>query len=177
MARKPVGGKPTHPGEILREDILPALGRPKAEIARALGVSRRQLYNLLDGEDAVSASMALRLGRLLGSRPAFWLDLQATYDLAVAEEKFAKELAAIPQLHVAADVDEPQVLEDATAGPPRQEPADKARVSIGEPWEVTYWSKAFEVSPAQLRRAFETARGNAGVPVTAVARILGKKVP
>ena len=64
MARNPLlaGLRPVHPGELLREDVLPALGLPKAQIARLLGVSRKTLYDILDEKQAVSAGMALRSG-------------------------------------------------------------------------------------------------------------------
>lgn len=95
------GLQPTHPGEILREDILPALGRSKAEIVRLLGTSRNTLYSLLDGERAVSADMALRLGKLCGNSPEFWMNLQTAYDLAAARRQLGDKLDAIPTLTAA----------------------------------------------------------------------------
>ena len=62
------GLKPMHPGEMLREDVLPALGKSKTEIARLLGVSRQTLYDILDEKQPVTPGMALRLGKLLGNR-------------------------------------------------------------------------------------------------------------
>jgi antitoxin HigA-1 len=72
---------PSHPGEILREAVLPGVRLPKAEIARRLGVSRSMLYDLLNEKSGVTAEMALRLGRLFGNAPAFWLNIQRDYDL------------------------------------------------------------------------------------------------
>ena len=63
------GLKPTHPGEILREDVLPALHRPKAEIARLLQVSRQTLYDILKEKQPITPSMALRIGKLTGTTP------------------------------------------------------------------------------------------------------------
>ena len=89
------GLKPTHPGEILREDILPALGIPKTEIARRLGISRAMLYAILEERAPVSPAMALRLGRLLGTSAASWLNLQRDHDLRILEARMADELAHI----------------------------------------------------------------------------------
>jgi antitoxin HigA-1 len=91
----PLNGLPAvHPGEILTE-ILDAMPQGKAEVARALGISRPALYNILDGKSAITAAMALRLGRLLGNTPLFWMNLQAHYDLKVAAAAMAVDLAAI----------------------------------------------------------------------------------
>ena len=103
MSRNPLtaGLRPTHPGEILREDLLPALGRSKVDIARLLGVSRGALYNLLDEKAAITIDMALRIGKLTGTNPELWLSLQQTYDLRMAEEHMAEALRDIPTLHAA----------------------------------------------------------------------------
>jgi antitoxin HigA-1 len=95
------GLRPTHPGEVLREDVLPALGRSKVEIAELLGVSRRQLYNILDEEGPVTPQMALRIGKLTGTRPERWLAMQQAYDLRIAEKDLAAEIEAIPTLNAA----------------------------------------------------------------------------
>ena len=90
-----------HPGELLREDVLPALGKPISEIAELLGVSRQALHALLAERAAVSPAMALRLGKLCGNGPQLWLSLQARYDLAALEPAMAVELEQIPTLHAA----------------------------------------------------------------------------
>lgn len=95
------GLPPTHPGEILREDLLPALGVSKTRIAGLLGVSRQTLYALLSEEQPVTVPMALRLGRLLGTTPEFWVNLQRNYDLRVYEREMAEELGKIETLRVA----------------------------------------------------------------------------
>lgn len=87
---------PLHPGALLREDILPSLDIPKAEIAGALGVSRQALYDILDERQPVSAEMAVRFGKLFGNGARFWIDLQRSYDLALAEQ--AIDTSAIPTL-------------------------------------------------------------------------------
>jgi addiction module HigA family antidote len=99
--RRLAGLRPTHPGEMLREDILPALGRPKAEIARLLGVSRQTLYDILNEKQPVTATMALRLGKLCGDGPRIWLDLQQAYDIRMAEIEMADEIETIPTLTAA----------------------------------------------------------------------------
>ena len=73
--------RPTHPGEFFGAIVLPALGRPKAEIARLLGVSRESLYRILDGRQPVTPSMAIRLGKLCGNGPELWVRMQAEFDL------------------------------------------------------------------------------------------------
>ena len=93
--------RPIHPGEILREDVLPALARPKTEIARLLGISRQTLYDILNEKQPVTAQMALRLGKLCGNGPSIWLSLQSRYDLQMAERELAGVLDAIPQLEAA----------------------------------------------------------------------------
>jgi addiction module HigA family antidote len=93
--------RPIHPGEILREDVLPALARPKAEIARLLGISRQTLYDILNEKQPVTAAMALRLGKLCGDGPDIWLNMQKRYDLQIAERELGDALDAIPRLEAA----------------------------------------------------------------------------
>lgn len=93
--------KPMHPGELLREEILPALGKPKTEIAASLGIGRQTLYDILQERQPVTTPMALRLGKLVGNGPEFWLNLQLKFDLHAAEQKLAKEIAKIPTLTAA----------------------------------------------------------------------------
>jgi addiction module HigA family antidote len=93
--------RPTHPGEVLREDVLPALGIPKAETARRLGISRAMLYAILDEKAPVSTVMALRLAKFLGSSPEVWANLQQDYDLRMLEHGMARELAAIEPITTA----------------------------------------------------------------------------
>ncbi|MDC7788127.1 HigA family addiction module antitoxin [Rhodoplanes sp. TEM] len=92
------GLRPTHPGELLREDVLPALGRPKAEIARLLRISRQTLYDILEERQPVTPGMALRLGKLCGNGPDLWLAMQRAYDLRLAAEALAEEVERIPTL-------------------------------------------------------------------------------
>ena len=76
---------PAHPGEILREDVLPGLGMSKAAFAAHLGISRNTLYKLLNEEQPVTLELALRLGTALCNGARFWLALQAQHDIWEAE--------------------------------------------------------------------------------------------
>ena len=100
MARNPLlaGLRPVHPGEILRVDVLPALGLPKAEIARLLGISRQTLYEILHEKQPVTPAMALRVGKLCGNGPDLWVNLQQNFDLQKAEAELGDQIAAIPTL-------------------------------------------------------------------------------
>ena len=73
--------KPTHPGELLREDVLPALKMSQSELARRLGVSRLSISELLLEKRAMSPDMAVRIGRLTNTTPDSWLRMQAAMDL------------------------------------------------------------------------------------------------
>jgi addiction module HigA family antidote len=75
----------THPGAILREDVLPALEMTKSEFASALGISRQMLHGLLTEKHGVTAEMAVKLGHVLGNGPDIWIRLQQAYDLWHAE--------------------------------------------------------------------------------------------
>jgi antitoxin HigA-1 len=86
------------PGEVLREDVMPALGRMRAEIARLLGVSRQTLHAILTERAPVTPEMALRLGKLCGNGPDLWLALQSRYDLERLREAKRSEIDAIPTL-------------------------------------------------------------------------------
>jgi len=88
---------PTHPGEILREDVLPALQLSVAEAARQLRVPRQRLHWVLAGRAPVSAEMALRLGRFCGNGPDLWLRMQQAHDLWHARERLGAELETIPE--------------------------------------------------------------------------------
>lgn len=76
---------PVHPAEIIREDVLPALGMSKSEFAAALGISRQMLHGLLTEKHAISAEMAVKLGHVLGNGPGIWIRMQQAHDLWHAE--------------------------------------------------------------------------------------------
>lgn len=87
---------PTHPGEILREDVLPALHLTVSEAARQLLVTRQTLHRILAGKAGVSPEMAVRLGKFCGNGPGLWLRMQQSYDLWHAEKRLSDELERIP---------------------------------------------------------------------------------
>ena len=75
---------PPHPGETVRYDCLEPLGLTVTEGAKALGVTRQALNNLVNGKSGISPEMALRLSKAFGSSPETWLKMQLDYDLAQA---------------------------------------------------------------------------------------------
>ncbi len=89
---------PTHPGEMLREDFLPDYKLTATSLARALGVSRQTINELLRERRAVTPLMALRLSRLFGNSPNFWLDAQHARDLWTSQQQHHVELAQIQAL-------------------------------------------------------------------------------
>ena len=93
--KRPLGRAPIHPGGVVREDMLPALGLSVSEAARRLGVSRQQLHHILACTHPITTEMALRIGRLAGNGPRLWLRLQQNYDLWHAEQRLKNELKKI----------------------------------------------------------------------------------
>ena len=77
----PMNRRPTHPGEMLREDFLPDFDLTATSLAEAIGVSRQSINELLRERRSVSPSMALRLAKLFGNSPEFWLNAQRAVDL------------------------------------------------------------------------------------------------
>ena len=106
MTKTPIktGLRPMHPGELLREEVLPALKRNKTEIASLLGISRQTLHEILAEHQPVTPAMALRLGKLCGNGPDLWLNLQRTFDLRQEEKRLEGQLKKIPTLQVAAAI-------------------------------------------------------------------------
>ncbi|MGP8225250.1 MAG: HigA family addiction module antitoxin [Terracidiphilus sp.] len=94
---------PVHPGEILKEDILPSVGLSVMAAAKALGVSRQMLHDILAERRPLSATMCLRISRLLGGSPEVWMRLQAAYDMKMAEQdkKVMERVARIMPLQQA----------------------------------------------------------------------------
>jgi len=93
--------RPTHPGEMLREDFLPDYGLTVSSFAKALGVSRQSVNELLRERRAVSPEMALRLSRLLGNTPEFWLNAQRAVDLWDAARNIKLKIERIAPLNAA----------------------------------------------------------------------------
>ena len=93
--------RPTHPGAMLREDFIPDYGLTVAGLAAAIGVSRQSVNELLRERRALSPDMALRLARLFGNRPQFWLDAQRAVDLWDTAEAIKKDISRIKPLDAA----------------------------------------------------------------------------
>ena len=93
--KRPVTRPPIHPGEVVREDVLPALGLSVSEAARRLGISRQQLHRVLACTHPITTEMALRIGKLAGNGPGLWLRMQQAYDLWHVEQRLKEELARI----------------------------------------------------------------------------------
>ena len=96
--KQPLQRCPSHPGAVL-DDIIPAMGKPKAEIARLLGISRQQLYDILREKKPVTPTVAAKIGKLVGNGPAIWLRMQAAYDAWHAVREV--DTSGIPTLEVA----------------------------------------------------------------------------
>jgi len=88
--------RPTHPGALLREDILPALGLSFSEAARQLGITRQTLHRIMAEKVSITPEMAVRLGRFCGNGPGLWLRMQQVYDLWHAKRELRAELQQIP---------------------------------------------------------------------------------
>jgi addiction module HigA family antidote len=95
LAKPPSRRPPTHPGEILREDVLKGLGLSESETARRLGVSHQQLHRILACTHPITTEMALRIGKFAGNDPGLWLRMQQNYDLWHTTEKISVELSKI----------------------------------------------------------------------------------
>ena len=90
--------RPTHPGEMLREDFLPDYGLTVSGLAKAIGVSRQSINELLRERRRVSPEMALRLARLFGNSPEFWLNAQRAVDLWDAAQSIQNDVIRIRPL-------------------------------------------------------------------------------
>ena len=93
--------RPTHPGEMLREDFLPDYVLTVSSFAKALGVSRQTVNELLRGRRAISPEMALRLSRLFGNTAEFWLNAQRAVDLWKAARNIKSKIERISPLDAA----------------------------------------------------------------------------
>ena len=96
--KRHIDREPTHPGALLREDVLPALQLSVAEAARRLHVSRQTLHALLSERNRFTPEMALRVGKLAGNGPVLWLRMQQDFDLWHASRALADELKTIQRV-------------------------------------------------------------------------------
>ena len=86
---------PSHPGAILREDVLPTLGLSVTAFARSIHVSRQTVHGILAEKKGLTPEMALRVGKFLGNGPGLWLRMQQAYDLALIQKQMSTELESI----------------------------------------------------------------------------------
>jgi addiction module HigA family antidote len=86
---------PTHPGAILREDVLPALNITAADLAEKLQVSKQLMSRILNEKGPVTPNIAIRIGEFIGNDPNVWLGMQQAYDLVIARRALAKTLPKI----------------------------------------------------------------------------------
>jgi addiction module HigA family antidote len=92
---------PTHPGALLREDVLPAIGLSISKVAKRMGITRQTLHRILSEQAAVTPEMALRLGKFCGNGPDLWLRMQEAYDLWHAERRLRDQLDEIETVRAA----------------------------------------------------------------------------
>jgi len=92
---------PIHPGEVLMEDFIEGFGITQNKVAVLIGVPPRRINEIVHGQRAITADTALRLGKLFGTSAQFWLNLQAQYDLDLAEDRVAEQIDAITPLRSA----------------------------------------------------------------------------
>jgi len=90
---------PTHPGELLREDILPSMEYSKTQLAKMLGISRQHFYDIVNERKPISAPVAARLGKLFGNGSLFWIRMQGAYDAWHVEREV--DVSEVPTLNVA----------------------------------------------------------------------------
>ncbi|MEY4593133.1 MAG: hypothetical protein RIR18_2028 [Pseudomonadota bacterium] len=102
MSLRSPNRKPTHPGAVLREDVLPALDITQGELANRLSVSRLTVSEVLHEKRGLSADLAIRIGKLTGTTPESWLRMQETLDLWELSQTKASLYAQIQPVAMAA---------------------------------------------------------------------------
>ena len=98
-----IGRRPTHPGEMLREEFMPDFGLSVAQLASKIGVSRQTVNQLVSERRALSPSMALRLARLFGNSPQYWLNMQRNVDIWDSFDSERDLIESIEPLQAAAN--------------------------------------------------------------------------
>ena len=93
---------PLHPGEVLREEFMIPLGLSAGRIAKACGVPRTRIERLATERLGISGDTAVRLGKVLGTGPEVWMNLQSRFETETAKVALGDVLASLPELHRAA---------------------------------------------------------------------------
>ena len=96
-----IARRPTHPGEMLREEFMPDFGLSVAQLAERIGVSRQTVNELVSERRALSPSLALRLSRLFDTTPQYWLNMQRNVDLWDSYDECHEAIEAIEPLPIA----------------------------------------------------------------------------
>lgn len=92
---------PIHPGEVLMEDFIEGFGITQHKLAVSIGVPPRRINEIVHDKRAIKADTALRLGRCFGVESQFWLNLQSQYELELAQDRMADQVAGVRPLQVA----------------------------------------------------------------------------
>jgi len=95
LAKRSRTRAPTHPGENIREDVLPSLNMAVTAASNGLGISQQQLHRILSCTHSITIEMALRIGKFVGTGPGLWLRMQQEYDLWHKEKEIHSELENI----------------------------------------------------------------------------------
>ncbi|QIK64028.1 HigA family addiction module antidote protein [Leucobacter viscericola] len=93
--------EPVHPGEVLLVDFIDGFSITQNKLAVSIDVPPRRINEIVHGKRGISADTALRLARFFGTSAQFWLNLQTQFDLDLADDRIAEQLAAITPLQVA----------------------------------------------------------------------------
>ena len=97
-----VSREPIHPGEFLREEYMPELGLSVADLAKRLGVTRQTVNDIVREKRNLSPDMCLRLGRLFGTTPLFWMNMQGKVDIWNSLALHRDDIEAIEPFELAA---------------------------------------------------------------------------
>jgi addiction module HigA family antidote len=92
--------RPTHPGAVLREDVLPELGITQSALADKLGVSRLSVSELIHEKRSLSPEMAVRISKVIGGSPESWLRMQEALDIWEVEVRFRENPEIAPNAHI-----------------------------------------------------------------------------
>ncbi len=95
MIRVPTNRTPTHPGEMLLEEFLSPMGLTQRDLASAIHVPYQRINDLVNGRRGVTPSSALRLAKIFGNTPDFWMNLQLRWDLYFAQQSENKVIETI----------------------------------------------------------------------------------